>query len=120
MPPTLTPRQHQILKVITDYIEKHGFSPTLDEIGAAVGISKVTALEHVAVLERKGAVSRETNRARSIRVLMVHRGPLEERVRKKIAFLRTNATENNERDPEFTFEDGVIAACAAIEGVLDA
>ena len=66
---TLTPRQMQILTYIRDFRHKRGFSPTLQEIGDSLGLTKVTVFEHVGVLERKGLLQRGAKHsARSLRV----------------------------------------------------
>jgi repressor LexA len=66
---TITPRQMQILTYIRDFREKHGFSPTLQEIGDALGLTKVTVFEHVGVLEAKGLLLRGAKHsARSLQV----------------------------------------------------
>ncbi len=53
-----TPRQLQILRVIREYQDNLGYSPTFQEIGDRLGLTKVTVFEHVASLERKGIVIR--------------------------------------------------------------
>ncbi|MHC4982943.1 MAG: transcriptional repressor LexA [Planctomycetota bacterium] len=66
---TVTPRQMQILRFIRDFREKHGYSPTMQEIGDKMNLTKVTIFEHVAALERKGALLRGAKySARSLRV----------------------------------------------------
>ncbi len=66
---TLTPRQMQILTFIRDFRSRHGYSPTLQEIGDALGLTKVTVFEHVGVLERKSLLVRGTKHsARSLQV----------------------------------------------------
>ena len=65
----LTPRQLEILRFIRGFRERYGYSPTMQEIGDHLSLTKVTVFEHVAALERKGALSRgEKNKARSLRV----------------------------------------------------
>ncbi len=53
-----TPRQLQILQVIREYQDNLGYSPTFQEIGDRLGLTKVTVFEHVGALERKGIVIR--------------------------------------------------------------
>jgi len=62
----LTPRQLEILDFIRDFRRMRRYSPTLEEIGRHFGVSKVTVLEHVRALERKGAVRHVKYVARSI------------------------------------------------------
>lgn len=61
-----TPRQSQILIFIRDYRREHGYSPTLQEIGDHLSISKVTVFEHLSVLEERGFVYRDRHKARSL------------------------------------------------------
>ncbi len=61
-----TPRQTALLTFIRDYMHKHGYSPTLDEIAAEFDISKVTVFEHLTTLEDRGLVRREKHKARSL------------------------------------------------------
>ena len=63
---TLTPRQHQIVTFIRDYIAEHGYAPTMQEIADHLGVSRPTVFEHIEALEAKGALRREALRARSI------------------------------------------------------
>jgi len=65
----VTPRQMEILTFLRDFRSRHGYSPTLQEIGDALGLTKVTVFEHVVALEKKGALSRGSRHsARSLRV----------------------------------------------------
>jgi repressor LexA len=64
-----TPRQMQILIFIRDYRHKNGYSPTLQEVGDTLGLTKVTVFEHVGALERKGLLLRGAKHsARSLQV----------------------------------------------------
>lgn len=56
--PPLTRRQRQILDFYRDYSQRHGISPTLEEVAVNFGVNKVTIFGHVAELERKGVLSR--------------------------------------------------------------
>jgi len=65
----LTPRQLDILRLLRDYRSRFGYSPTLQEIGDALNLTRVTVFEHVGALERKGALLRgPKHKARSLRV----------------------------------------------------
>ena len=69
MDANVTPRQMEILTYIRDYRHKNGFSPTLQEIGDVLGLTKVTVFEHVRALERKKLLTRGTKHsARSLRI----------------------------------------------------
>ena len=66
---TVTPRQMEILTFIRDFRHKNGFSPTLQEIGDSLGLTKVTVFEHVGALGKKGLLHRgPKHSARSLRV----------------------------------------------------
>jgi repressor LexA len=59
----------EILRFIRDFRQSHGFSPTMQEIGDRLGLTKVTVFEHVGALERKGLLSRgPKHSARSLQV----------------------------------------------------
>ena len=62
----LTPKQQRILVLIRDSQLKRGYSPTLQELADALNVSKVTVFEHVEALIRKGALVRDTYKARSL------------------------------------------------------
>jgi repressor LexA len=66
---TVTPRQLEILCFIRDFRERHGYSPTMQEIGDYLGLTKVTVFEHVGALERKELLLRgPKHKARSLQV----------------------------------------------------
>lgn len=64
----LTARQHEIIKYIWKYRKRRGLAPTLAEIASELGISKVTVHEHIAQLEKKGALEKEPFLSRSTRL----------------------------------------------------
>ncbi|MDD2540337.1 MAG: transcriptional repressor LexA [Desulfuromonadaceae bacterium] len=64
---TLTTRQQQVYTFIKDYSETNGSSPTLREISAHIGTAgTVTAMMHVAALEKKGYLRRREGSSRGI------------------------------------------------------
>ena len=66
---TVTPRQLQILRCIRDFRIRNGYSPTMQEIGDHLDLTKVTVFEHVGALEKKGLLLRGAkHRARSLQV----------------------------------------------------
>jgi repressor LexA len=65
----LTPKQVKVLDFIAAYRRQRRYSPTLEEIAHHLGISKVTALQHVRALEQKGAITRARYRSRSMELL---------------------------------------------------
>ncbi len=64
----LTPKQLRILQIVRDWRTRFGYSPTLQEMADEIGVSKVTVFEHVEALIRKGALSRDANKARSLAI----------------------------------------------------
>lgn len=64
-----TEKQLQIINFIRDFIEDKGVSPTLEEIAQYFKVSKITIYEHIAALEKKGALRKSKNRARSIELI---------------------------------------------------
>jgi repressor LexA len=65
--PALSDRQQQILDFIEAYAERHRVSPTLREIGDAVGLEATSAVKHqVEQLQKKGYVTRRNRTPRSI------------------------------------------------------
>jgi repressor LexA len=66
---TVTPRQLGILRYIRDSRVANGYSPTMQEIGDHLGLTKVTVFEHVGALEKKGLLLRGAKHsARSLQV----------------------------------------------------
>ena len=66
----LTPRQKQILEFIQQFVERHGYSPSLEEIAESFDIASVNAVfKHLAALEKRGFIHRASNQARSIQLL---------------------------------------------------
>jgi len=64
-----TRRQLDIMHFLSDYIRENGLSPTLEEIGEHMGVHRVTIFQHLNALERRGALRRSPQLARSIEVL---------------------------------------------------
>ncbi len=64
-----TPKQRAILEFIAVYQTEHAVSPTLEEIGEHFGVHRVTVFQHVGALERRGALRRRRQMARSIEIL---------------------------------------------------
>jgi repressor LexA len=64
----LTPKQLRILQFLRDFRQRHGYSPTMQEIADELDVSKVTVFEHVEALIAKGALARNPNKARSLSI----------------------------------------------------
>lgn len=70
MPVTLYNRQRQILDFIAQYIQQNGYSPTLQEIAKALGVSSLaTVHEHLETMERKGLIKRYDGAVRGIEIV---------------------------------------------------
>jgi repressor LexA len=67
----LTKRQREIFDFISRYLAKHGYPPTVREIGKAVGLhSSSTVHAHLAKLEAMGVLKRDPTKPRAIEVLV--------------------------------------------------
>src|SRR5215471_18576137 len=63
----LTRRQKEVYDFLAQFVEKHGYSPSFEEIGEGLGLSSLaTVHKHVSNLEQKGLLKRDYNRSRSI------------------------------------------------------
>ena len=62
----LTPRQIEIMLYIRNYRISNGCSPTLREIAAKAGVSRVTVFGHIEALIEKGMLIRDPNKVRSL------------------------------------------------------
>ena len=63
----LTKRQRELYDWISEFVQKHGYSPSFEEIGQGLGLSSLaTVHKHVTNLEKKGLLKRDYNRSRSI------------------------------------------------------
>lgn len=68
----LTSRQSEVLASIRDYIERHGFPPTIAELTTLLGIrSPNAARDHLRTLARKGVIALTPAASRGIRLLTV-------------------------------------------------
>ena len=66
----LTKRQREVFDIIREFIAANGYSPSLEEIGATLGLSSVaTVHKHVTHLVEKGLVRRVWNQNRSIELV---------------------------------------------------
>ena len=63
----LTGRQQEIWTFLVDYVDGHGYPPTVREIGEAVGLaSPSTVHAHLANLERAGLLRRDPTKPRAL------------------------------------------------------
>jgi repressor LexA len=68
--PLLTERQQEIWQFLAEYLDEHGYPPTVREIGDAVGLaSPSTVHAHLANLERAGLLRRDPTKPRAIELV---------------------------------------------------
>ena len=66
----LTERQQEIWQYLVEYVDGHGYPPTVREIGDAVGLaSPSTVHAHLANLERAGLLRRDPTKPRAIELV---------------------------------------------------
>jgi len=66
----LTERQRQIWNYLVDYVDRHGYPPTVREIGTEVGLaSPSTVHAHLANLERAGLLRRDPTKPRALELV---------------------------------------------------
>jgi repressor LexA len=66
----LTARQQEIWQFLVEYVDDHGYPPTVREIGDAVGLaSPSTVHAHLANLERAGLLRRDPTKPRAIELV---------------------------------------------------
>jgi repressor LexA len=66
----LTSRQQEIWQYLAEYVDDHGYPPTVREIGDAVGLaSPSTVHAHLANLERAGLLRRDPTKPRAIELV---------------------------------------------------
>ena len=71
----LTKRQREILDFLNEFIDQHGYAPSLEEIGRRFGLSSLaTVHKHLTNLQDKGFIKRAWNRSRSVELVPTHVG----------------------------------------------
>ena len=66
----LTARQQEIWNFLVEYVDRHGYPPTVREIGERVGLaSPSTVHAHLANLERAGLLKRDPSKPRALELL---------------------------------------------------
>jgi repressor LexA len=66
----LTTRQREILDFLNEFIQQHGYAPSLEEIGRRFGLSSLaTVHKHLTNLQEKGFIKRAWNRSRSVELV---------------------------------------------------
>lgn len=71
----LTKRQREILDYLGEFIQQHGYAPSLEEIGRRFSLSSLaTVHKHLTNLQEKGFIRRSWNRSRSVEVVPTRSG----------------------------------------------
>jgi repressor LexA len=66
----ITRRQHELYDFLSRFVAEKGYSPSYEEIKEGMGLSSLaTVHKHVTNLEKKGLLTRDYNRSRSIDLL---------------------------------------------------
>jgi repressor LexA len=66
----LTARQQEIWNYLVEYVDRHGYPPTVREIGEQVGLaSPSTVHAHLANLERAGLLKRDPTKPRALELI---------------------------------------------------
>jgi repressor LexA len=84
----LTGRQQEIWEFLVDYVDRHGYPPTVREVGEAVGLaSPSTVHAHLANLERAGLLKRDPTKPRALELTGRDRAPAKGAVGESVASL---------------------------------
>lgn len=76
----LTKRQKEVLDFLVAFLNKHGYSPSFEEIGRSLRLTSLaTVHKHVTTLEKKGFIRRGYNQSRSIEIMQLPK-PVREQV----------------------------------------
>jgi repressor LexA len=75
--PALTARQRKIVRFIGDWVQERGYSPSMREIGRAVGLTSTSSVEHqLAALQAKGYLRRAAGCPRTVEVRLPGQPPV--------------------------------------------
>jgi repressor LexA len=75
--PTLTSRQRKIVRFISAWVQERGYSPSMREIGRAVGLTSTSSVEHqLAALQAKGYLRRAPGCPRTVEVRLPGQPPV--------------------------------------------
>ena len=77
----LTPRQKEVLDLISESRDRRGYPPTLREIGVRLGIRSTNGVnDHLVALTKKGYLQRQDLKSRALRVMGSSSEPPPERI----------------------------------------
>jgi repressor LexA len=84
----LTKRQKEVLDYLVSFLNKHGYSPSFEEIAKSLKLTSLaTVHKHITTLERKGYVRRGYNQSRSIEVLQLPKPVREQVIERRVVEL---------------------------------
>jgi repressor LexA len=84
----LTKRQKEVLDYLVSFLNKHGYSPSFEEIARSLKLTSLaTVHKHITTLERKGFVRRGYNQSRSIEVLQLPKPVREQVIERRVVEL---------------------------------
>ncbi len=84
----LTARQQEIWNYLVEYVDRHGYPPTVREIGEHVGLaSPSTVHAHLANLERAGLLHRDPTKPRALELIGRERREPEQHDERVVAHL---------------------------------
>src|SRR5688500_10287940 len=71
----LTKRQREILDFLNEFIQQHGYAPSLEEIGRRFGLaSPATVRRQQTNLQENGSIQRAWNRSRCVEMIPTRTG----------------------------------------------
>ena len=84
----LTKRQKEVLDFLVSFLNKHGYSPSFEEIARSLKLTSLaTVHKHITTLERKGFIRRGYNQSRSIEVMQLPKPVREQVLQRQVAEL---------------------------------
>lgn len=82
---TLTKRQKEVLDFLVSFHNKHGYSPSFEEIARSLKLTSLaTVHKHISTLERKGFIRRGYNQSRSIEILQLPKAVKDQVIERRI------------------------------------
>src|SRR6201984_1455986 len=81
----LTKRQKEVLDYLVSFQNKHGYSPSFEEIGKGLKLTSLaTVHKHITTLEKKGFLRRGYNQSRSIEILQLPKPVKDQVIERKV------------------------------------
>lgn len=104
MPAVLYNREKRVLEFVSQYIQRHGYAPTLIEIAKGIDVNAVSTIhEHLDRLVQKGYIKKSKGFERSIEIIrQVKKGDKEAAVELPVlGFIAAGAPLEPHTDPNF-------------------